>query len=339
MAEFFQLAEKVLKGKELSRSELLSVIECQDHNIWELVFAANSIREHFFGDGIHLCMIQNAKSGRCSEDCGFCAQSGYAHTNVPVYGFVGKDKILDFMECLGKDVHRFSVVTSGRRLLSKDIQELCLAFEAAPKERVGLCASLGTLSREDLKQLKQAGLTRYHHNLETAPSYFSSICTTHSFEERVMTIRTAKDVGLEVCSGGIFGMGETFAQVLELALVLKELDVDAVPVNFFTPIPGTRLGHLPGPSPLQCLKIIAILRFVLPDKELIICGGREYRLKELHPLVFLAGASGIMTGNYLTTKGRNYDADRELLALMQLRPRPKGRADHALSECKNVVET
>ncbi|MFN3535777.1 MAG: biotin synthase BioB, partial [Desulfatiglandales bacterium] len=171
----------------------------------------------------------------------------------------------------------------------------------------------------DLELLKGAGLTRYHHNIETAPSFYREICTTHSFEERLNTIKDARSVGLEVCSGGIFGMGESDEQIVEMALVLRDLDVDAVPCNFLTPISGTRLGRLKGPEPTRCLKIISLFRYALPKKEVIICGGRVQNLKELHPLVFYAGANAIMTGNYLTTTGRNYAQDIELIGDLKLK--------------------
>ena len=185
------------------------------------------------------------------------------------------------------------------------------------------CASLGILDKEDLKILKEAGMTRYHHNLETARSHFGNICTTHSYESRVDTIRAAREVGLSICSGGIFGIGETDEQVLELALTLKDLDVDAVPINFLIPIPGTPLASIEGITPLRCLKIIALFRYVLPQKDIYVCGGREANLKSLHPFIFYAGASGIMTGNYLTTKGRRLEDDLDLLKQLSFLPREK----------------
>jgi len=320
-SEFLALAEETINGYRVTQQDLKDLITAPSSQLPYLMAGASLIRERHFGSGIHLCAIQNAKSGRCTEDCAFCSQSLYANTDAPIYGFVGKEEIVQNIQSLPQYIHRFSVVTSGRRLKRSDVEELAKAFLEAKKGNVRLCASLGSLNKEDLFLLKEAGLSRYHHNLETAPSHFPNICTTHTFEERVNTLRAAKELGLEICSGGIFGMGETDEQVVEFALTLRELDVDAVPTNFLTPIKGTRLGDLNGPEPMRCLRIISVLRYTLPSKDIIICGGREQNLRELHPLVFYAGASGIMTGNYLTTKGRNYEQDIALLKTLNLTPR------------------
>ena len=184
--------------------------------------------------------------------------------------------------------------------------------------------SLGkNLKENDLNLLKRSGVTRYHHNLETSKSHFDRVCTTHTFEERVETIRAAKRSGLSVCAGGIFGIGESDRQILELALTLKALDVDAVPINFLVPVKGTSAEGMRNLTPLRCLKIISLFRHVLPDKEIIVCGGRKTGLKDLHPLVFYAGASGIMTGDYLTTSGRALDEDLEMIDQLGFAPREK----------------
>jgi biotin synthase len=191
---------------------------------------------------------------------------------------------------------------------------------------VGYCASLGILDQEDFKILREAGVSRYHHNLETSESLFSRLCTTHAYEDRVKTIRGAKEAGFTVCAGGIFGVGETNEQVLELALALRELQVDAVPINFLLPIKGTQLERAENLTPEHCLRIISLFRYVMPQKEIIICGGRETNLGRSHPLVFSAGASGIMTGDYLTTKGRSMGDDLRMLEALGLRVREKGPA-------------
>lgn len=322
--DFLSIGQQIVEGKVLRAEELLGLSKATERLILYLMAGANLIRQHFFGDEVHLCTIQNAKSGRCPEDCAFCSQSSHAQTDAPIYDFVGKEGILKAIWDLPPQIHRFSVVTSGRRLSRRHVEELAEAYSKVSKKGLGLCASLGSLGKEDLQLLKEAGLTRYHHNIETAPSFFPRICTTHSFQERVDTIRNAKELGLQVCSGGIFGMGETDEQIVEMILVLRELDVDAVPCNFLTPIKGTKLGDLNGPNPLRCLKIIGLLRFGLPNKEIIICGGREQNLKELHPLIFYAGASGIMTGNYLTTKGRSYRQDLDLIEQLNFSLRRTG---------------
>ena len=217
--------------------------------------------------------------------------------------------------------HRFSIVTTGRRLEAREVNKVAEALQTINQFNVRTCASLGILTEDALKTLRSAGIDRYHHNLETAQSHFPNTCTTHSYEDRVDTIQRAKALGFSVCAGGILGIGETLDQVLELAVALKALDVDAVPLNFLVPIPGTPFADRPTISPLACLKIIALFRYVMPDKEIIICGGREANLKALHPLVFYAGASGIMTGNYLTAPGRSLEDDLEMIFQLGLTPR------------------
>ncbi len=320
---YLNLAQEVINGYLVKEDEIKTLAETPASEMLYLILGAWKIRHHFFGNYVHLCTIINAKSGKCPEDCAFCAQSSHHQTEAPIYEFVGRDGILEAIKKVGEKCHRFSVVTSGRRLGKKDLKELCQTLTLGNKKGLSYCASLGSLTKDDLRALKESGLSRYHHNLETAPSFFPNICTTHNIEERVQTIRWAKEVGLEVCSGGIFGMGESIHHIAELALFLRELDVDAVPINFFTPIKGTKLGDKPGPDALHCLRIVAALRFALPNKELIICGGREYNLKDLHPFVLMAGASGIMTGNYLTTQGRSYQEDIEMIEFLGFAPRPK----------------
>jgi biotin synthase len=214
-------------------------------------------------------------------------------------------------------------VTTGRGLADREVEHVAQALADLRSESISTCASLGILDGETLSRLKASGVTRYHHNLETSRSHFPSVCTTHTYEERIQTLKEARKAGLSLCCGGVFGIGETDEQVLELALALKELDVEAVPLNFLVPIQGTPLAESKGPSALRCLKIIALFRFVLPDKEILICGGREANLKDSHPLIFRAGANGIMTGNYLTTEGRQLRDDLSLLDRLGLVPRPK----------------
>jgi biotin synthase len=320
--QLVELAERILTGETLPKETLARIASLPDEQAFDLFAGASLIREHFFGRTIHLCTISNAKSGRCSEDCAFCSQSAFARTDAPVYPLLSRTGLQEgahAAQC--QPINRFAWVTSGKRLPRQEVERLAEALSHLNGNRLGYCASLGTLGADDLAILKSAGLTRYHHNLETSRSFYGQICTTHSYDERVATIRAAKSLGLSVCAGGIFGLGETDQQVLELALEIRDLDVSAVPINFLTPIPGTRLGSLKALTPLRCLKIISLFRYVLPDKDLLICGGREQNLKERHPLVFQAGASGIMTGNYLTTTGRTLEKDLALLQTLGLNPR------------------
>ena len=312
--EIFDAALSVADGRTLSAATLQALAALPESEALRLAAVADVIRERFFGRLVHLCTIVNGKSGNCSEDCAFCSQSARAVSNIERYGLMDKERLKDGAAYAQKQgVNRYSVVTSGRRLPRAEVIRVAEAFSEMAQTRVGLCASLGILDAEDLRLLKSAGMSRYHHNIETAESHFDKICTTHSFAERVATLKAAREAGLSLCSGGIFGLGETDAQVLEMALTLRELDVDAVPLNFLIPIPGTRMEGAARISPLRCLKIIALFRYVLPQKDILVCGGREANLKEFAPLVFFAGASGVMTGNYLTQAGRPVEADLELI--------------------------
>ena len=280
-----------------------------------LFFGACQIRDHYLGRWVRLCAIVNAKSGRCAEDCAFCAQSAHHRAAVESYPLMDPQEILHrAREAKAMGAGRFAIVTSGKALSEKELAKACQAIRLI-KEEAGLipCASLGMLSKEAALRLKQAGLNRFHHNLETAPSFFPSICTTHAYEEDLDTLRTAKEAGLQLCSGGIFGLGESTQQRLELAYTLREQGVDSVALNFLDPIPGTPLESAQPLSPLEILRFVALFRFILPDRDIRICGGREHGLRDLHPVVFWAGASGIMIGNYLTTQGRDHQADLRMI--------------------------
>ncbi len=325
---YLSLARAVLDQKEPSLADLQNMARLPDEQVFQLLAGADLIRTARFGNRIHLCTICNGKSGKCSEDCKFCAQSGFHHTGAETYPLLAKDRLQQgALELEGSPVHRYSIVTSGKGLPKKEIEAVARAFAGMKNSRLSFCASLGIIEEEAFKVLLNAGVTRYHHNLETAKSFFETICTTHTFDQRVETIRAAKRAGFSVCSGGIFGMGESDDQILEMALELKALDVDAVPINFLSPIPGTPMEKRYCLTPLKCLKIIALFRYVLPEKEIIICGGRESNLGLLHPLIFYAGASGIMTGNYLTIGGSRLENDLDMLRQLGLSPREKPASD------------
>ncbi len=315
-----KLTAQALKGRPASRASARRMLALEKQSDIMLLLAhANMVRQHFHGPEIDLCAIVNAKSGRCSENCAFCAQSVHFTTAVRSYPLMSRAAIIAGAEhCLKNSTHRFSIVTSGKGMISpSDFKRICATIEElASMDNMAPCASLGILSPEQFARLKQAGLKRYHHNLETAESFYPSICTTHSFAERAAAVRAARAAGLEVCSGGILGLGETPAQRIELAFSLREFGIDSVPLNFLNPLPGTPLENQPQLPPLDILKAIAMFRFVLPETELRICGGREVNLRTLQPLMYMAGANGVMTGNYLTTGGRDPAADiREITDL------------------------
>ncbi len=319
---FINAANAIINGGLPDTKIYETIAHFPAHQAFDLLPGANLLREHFWGNRIHLCTICNAKSGRCSEDCRFCAQSSHHRTDAPTYPLMAEETLVSTGGQVAKEpVDRFSIVTTGRGLGTEEVRQVAASLKKITQFGIHTCASLGIISDGALEALKNAGVGRYHHNLETARSYFTSTCTTHAFQDRVETIRRAKALGLSICAGGVFGIGETDDQVLELALELKALDVDAVPLNFLVPIAGTPLERTTQRSPLECLKIIALFRYVMPEKEIIICGGREANLKQLHPLVFYAGASGIMTGNYLTATGRSIDSDLDLISQLGLEAR------------------
>ncbi len=281
----------------------------------ELILMADKVRREFLAPKVELCNIMNAKSGACSEDCKFCAQSGRHKTGAPAYSLKDKSEIIQAAK-RAKEIgaERFDIVTSGDNLSKEELKIVCAAIaEITGRVGIKMCASLGALNDDDFRRLKQAGLSRYHHNIETSPGYFPNIVSTHTFQDRVNTIRAAKSTGLEVCSGGIIGMGETMEDRIEMALCLKELDVDSVPLNVLVPIKGTPFENV---TPLSCeetIRTIAIFRIILQDKVIKIAAGRESILKDFQAMAFMAGANGMLIGGYLTIRGREVAEDRKLV--------------------------
>lgn len=307
------LGKKVLDGGVLNRDEAKGLARAEGSEaVFELIYWADKIRRKFKGKIIDLCAIVNAKSGRCSEDCAFCAQSSWYPTEAPNYPLLSTEKLLESaQEAFKNKAGRFGIVTSGRGLSNpQELDRVCQVISTLSEAgQISPCASLGLLTPDAARVLKQAGLKSYHHNIETAPSFYPSICTTQSFEARVETIRIAQARGFRICSGGIFGLGETMEQRLEMAFTLRGLGVDSIPVNFLNPIPGTPLEGRSSLPPLEGLKIIALFRFILPQADIRTCGGREKNLRTLQPLMYMAGCNGTMIGNYLTTEGRNPEVD------------------------------
>jgi biotin synthase len=309
-----RLSRLVLDGASLTEEQGLLLAELDSEHTTGLLFSANAITRAM-GHRPFTCSITNAKSGTCSQDCSFCAQSGHYSTGSPTHPLLPLEELIE----RGLAMHEagakcYSLVTSGLRLSSEEIDRICrCAAELKSRTTLELSASLGLLSNDSAIRLKHAGLSRYHHNLETARSHFPSICTTHSYDEDIATVRLAGKHGLKICSGGILGLGESWAQRVEMAATLAELDVDTVPLNFLSPIPGTPLQDSPLLSPHDALKSVALFRFMLPRASITIAGGRERVLGDYQSWLPLAGANGIMIGNYLTTRGRNLEADLRML--------------------------
>ena len=312
----FTIGKKVLSGGEISYDEALALTQVAADDVPMLLGVANKVRAVFTNDEVETCEIISGRSGGCAEDCKFCAQSG-RHPLLPEERIVAAAK-----QAEADGACRFGIATSGRGMEDDpDFPRLVHTIKRIGEETsLNRCCSLGTLGEAEVAALKEAGLSRYHHNLETARSFFPHICTTHTYDERLATIKRVKAAGLQVCCGGIIGMGENWAQRLELAFTLKELDVDSVPVNVLNAIPGTALEGQKRLPPLEILQAIAIFRLILPAKIIRYAGGKEPNLGELVPLGYLSGINGVLIGNYLTTAGRGADQDLATIAAVGLRP-------------------
>ncbi|MDO8684328.1 MAG: biotin synthase BioB [Armatimonadota bacterium] len=308
------LLTKIKPEQTLTADEAMAVLMAPAEAIPLLLYTASEVRRRKFGNSVRLCSILNARCGACLEDCAFCAQSAHHQSAASVYPMISKEEIASAArEAVSNPINHFGVVTSGGSLDESDIDVVRSAIPDVENTGATPCASLGMLSESQLAGLRDAGLVRYHHNIETAGSFFSQICTTHTFADRISTIRRAKRVGLEVCSGGIFGMGESLEQRVEMAMTLRDEGVDSIPLNFLMPIPGTPLEKCKPMTPLEILKTVAMFRLTCQSAEIKVCAGREARLRDLQSMFFYAGATGIMVGNYLTTAGRPVEQDLQLL--------------------------
>ena len=317
------MVDTALKGESISYEQALQLESLTREELDYLFIGTDRIRDRFKGKDVKICSIVNAKSGRCVEDCSFCAQSSSFQTDSPEYELMDVEEIVAAAkeaEAFGSN--EFSIVASGTSL--DDRKELDRVIEAIKRikaeTQLETCCSLGLMPLEHLKELKEAGLDRCHHNLETAKSHFDKIVSTHTYEDEVNAVQNAKEAGLKVCVGGIFGMGESFAQRAELAFSIRELGTQSFPINFLKPIEGTGLDHLEPMPHYEALRTIALLRLVLPDIDLFVCGGREEVLADQQEQLFSAGANGILGGNYLTTKGQDPKRDIEMIEKLGLHP-------------------
>ena len=324
-ARISALGERVLSGGQISREEALFLFHLEESaDIFDLLSWANRIRENFKGNKIHLCSIVNAKAGACSENCKFCSQSSFYQTGSPKYGFVDPEPVLEAAtEANQNGVTAVGLVAAWRGLNEGPmLDEVCdriKELKASGKTRPD--ASLGIIKTQKVAdRLKEAGLECYGHNLESSRRFFAQHCTTHTFEDRLETIRYLKNAGIKICSGGIIGMGETREDRCELAFELKAIGANVVPVNILNPIPGTPFEkNLPLPA-LEILKTIACFRFILPRQEIMIAGGRTVNLRDAQSMIFMAGASALMVGNYLTTLNQTVEKDLQMLKDLGLDP-------------------
>lgn len=315
-----RLEDQVILGQEITWEEARELGELEGYDLYQLFAAASRIRDQRAGKIVDLCSIVNAKSGRCSEDCRFCSQSVHHQTDVDVYDLLDEASILErahMMEAEG--AKRYALVTSGRGISEEDLVKALDIYQRLSREtNLKLCASLGIINKDMARRLREAGVTRYHHNLETSESYFPHICTTHSYQDRINTIKTCQDADLEVCSGGIVSLGETMNQRLEMAFALRDLKVKSVPINILNPIAGTALENQSLLPPLKILQTIAIYRFILPEAMLRFAGGRETALRNLQAMGYLAGINAALVGSYLTTSGRTVTEDIQMILDMGL---------------------
>ncbi len=306
------IAREILDGQQITPMKALSLMEADLDTLCE---CANELRKHFMGNAFDLCTIINAKSGACSEDCSYCAQSSrYPVEYVETYPLLSVEEMTKEAEYNAKSgVHRFSLVTSGRRLSPRDLKGVARALaHIRDNVDIQLCSSNGLLSFEDFQVLKANGLVRYHNNLESSAAYFPKICTTHTYEEKIESIRAAHKAGLTVCSGGIMGLGETMEDRISLAFTVKELGVKSVPLNILSPIPGTPLAHMPILKKEEVLRIVAIFRFILPDSFIRLAGGRG-QMDDKGRQAFMSGANAAITGDMLTTSGISIARDIAML--------------------------
>jgi len=308
-----KITENIIEGWRIKRGDDLSFL--LDTKLSDLTRSANRLREKFSKNRANLCSIINGRSGRCSEDCKFCAQSARHCTGIREYGFLEKEKIVE--ECRyneARGVDRFAIVTAGRKLAGKEFEKALDTYRTLSKEnKIGLCASFGLLEKEQFKMLKAVGVTRYHANIETSRKNFKNICTTHTFEDKLSCIKMAMESGLEVCSGGIIGMGENFEDRIDMALTLSELGVCSIPINALIPIKGTFFENIPRIGEDDILRTIAIFRFIVPNADIRLAAGRNL-MTNCGEKAFLSGANAAITGDMLTTSGNSISEDIKMLS-------------------------
>ena len=314
MTNWKQLALEVLDGKELSNEEAMTILNSSDQELLELLNGAYTIRHHYFGNKVKLNRIINTKSGLCPENCGYCSQSSISNAPIEKYRMMDKDTIIEgAKQAYEQQIGTYCIVASGRGPSNKDLETVISAVKEIKEQyNLTVCACLGILKPEQAKQLKEAGVDRYNHNLNTSENHHEAITTSHTYQDRVNTVDLVKDAGISPCSGVIIGMRETKQDVIDMANSLKVLNADSIPVNFLNAIDGTPLEGTDELDPRYCLKVLSLMRYINPTKEIRISGGREVNLRSLQPLG-LYPANSIFVGDYLTTEGQESSADLLLI--------------------------
>lgn len=321
--EVVELGEKILSGYSITYEEAMAITQIADVDIPLLAAYAHKIREVFSGSSVDMCGIISARSGLCSEDCKFCAQSAHYTTKAPVYPLLSFDEIIaQARKAEACGAKRVSVVTSGKGMEGDaDFSEILAAIkQVIASTGLMVCANLGTISYDQAKALAASGVKRYAHNLETSSRFYPAVCTTHGIEERIRTLKAAKQAGMELCSGGIIGLGETWQDRIDLAFALKEFGAESIPINILNPQQGTAMEGQQPVRPLDTIKTFAVFRFILPDKVLRPAGGREINLRDMQGAIMLSGANGLIVGNYLTFTGRDTAMDFKLVHDAGLQP-------------------
>lgn len=309
-----QLANQVLQGQAITQSEALALLEANDEEVLPILYAAYQIRKHYYGKQVKLNMIINAKSGLCPEDCGYCSQSIVSSAPVSKYSMLDKDTLLaGAQEALKRKAGTYCIVASGRGPSNRELEQVIEAVrEIRATMPLKICACLGLLKPGQAERLAEAGVARYNHNLNTSRDHYAAITTTHSYEQREETVQTVKQAGMSPCSGVIIGMGERLTDIVEMAFALRELGADSIPINFLHAIEGTPLAGAGRTPALFALKVLALFRFVCPDKEIRVAGGREISLRSLQPLALYA-VNSIFVGDYLTTSGQETVLDHQMI--------------------------
>jgi biotin synthase len=320
LPDLLALSRRVIAGGDLTRDEADRFFRLEGEDLYDLFYTAHKVRRHFHGNRVTFCSILPTKFGNCSEDCKFCAQSGHFETGIQPHPMMGGDEVAQACEdARDRGASAFGIVNSGRGPTKREWPKIMEAVHAMKKvDGICHCATLGTLTEEQAQDLKAAGVRRINHNLETSKEFYPQIVTTHAWQERVDTVRLAQRVGLETCCGCIFGMGETIEDRVSLAFSLKQLNPSVVPLNFLFPIPGTPLEAATKLRPLEILKIIAVMRLILPRQDLKIAGGREKNLRDLQSWMFYVGGTSALIGNYLATAGRPNSEDLQMIEDLEL---------------------
>ncbi|REK77558.1 biotin synthase BioB [Paenibacillus paeoniae] len=309
-----ELADKAITGGCLTTEEALMVLRADDDELLPLMQAAFKVRKHYYGKKVKLNMIINAKSGLCPEDCGYCSQSIVSAASIDKYVMLDKTTLVaGAREALARQAGTYCIVAAGRGPTERELKGVIEAVEEIRSTMpLKICACLGLLKDHQAQRLAEAGVHRYNHNLNTSSGHYASITTTHTYEDRMNTIHHAKASGMSPCSGVIIGLGESDEEIVEMAMTLRELDADSIPINFLNAIPGTPLEHAKPISPLKALKTLALFRLLCPAKELRAAGGRELRLRSLQPLALYA-VNSLFVGDYLTTEGQDVEVDHGMI--------------------------